>query len=147
MIKREFLEPITESDVFDLKPGEWIWDNRNITRMRHKLSFRLIDTVTEPIGFRQIDILDLNGFGTLENNRPFRLSCIDNDVGEWVCFSEGRFFKFKRVDVASEELIDKIAGFFETDPVNWSALKNCWLENERSDDLRALLKKALESEE
>lgn len=42
----------------------------------------------------------------------------------------------------NEELIDKIASFFEKDE-NWSALKNCWLENGHSDDLRRLLHKAI----
>lgn len=42
----------------------------------------------------------------------------------------------------NEELVDKIASFFEKED-NWSALKNCWLENSRSDDLRKLLHKAI----
>lgn len=41
-----------------------------------------------------------------------------------------------------DKLVDKIASFFETEE-NWKALKNCWLENDRSDDLRRLLAKAL----
>lgn len=40
------------------------------------------------------------------------------------------------------DLIDKIASFFEREE-NWVALKNCWLENDRSDDLRKLLYKTL----
>lgn len=40
------------------------------------------------------------------------------------------------------ELVDKIASFFEREE-NWDALKRCWLENGRSDDLRRLLTKAL----
>ena len=39
-------------------------------------------------------------------------------------------------------LVDKIASFFEREE-NWRALKNCWLENDRSNDLRNLLHKAL----
>ena len=42
----------------------------------------------------------------------------------------------------NEELVDKIVNFFEKED-NWSALKNCWLENSRSDDLRKLLYKAI----
>lgn len=42
----------------------------------------------------------------------------------------------------NEELVDKIANFFEKED-NWPALKNCWLENGRSDDLRKLLHKAI----
>lgn len=41
-----------------------------------------------------------------------------------------------------EMLVDKIASFFEEEE-NWSALKNCWLENGRSNDLRNLLHKAI----
>lgn len=42
----------------------------------------------------------------------------------------------------NEELVDKIASFFEKED-NWHALKNCWLENGRSDDLRSLLREAM----
>lgn len=42
----------------------------------------------------------------------------------------------------NEELIDKIASFFEKED-NWHALKECWLENGRSNDLRRLLCKAI----
>lgn len=48
--------------------------------------------------------------------------------------------KFENMN--DNELVNKIASFFEVEE-NWSALKNCWLENGRSDDLRKLLKKAL----
>lgn len=41
-----------------------------------------------------------------------------------------------------DELVDKIASFFERE-ANWKALKNCWLENDKSDDLRRLLRKAI----
>ena len=40
------------------------------------------------------------------------------------------------------ELVDKIASFFEEDE-NWIELKHCWLENGRSDDLRKLLARAI----
>lgn len=40
------------------------------------------------------------------------------------------------------DLVDNIASFFETEE-NWKALKNCWLENDRSNDLRKLLHTAL----
>ena len=44
-----------------------------------------------------------------------------------------------------EILVDKIATFFEKEE-NWRALKDCWLENDRSDDLRKLLRKAIEED-
>lgn len=46
---------------------------------------------------------------------------------------------------AEEEIIDQIASFFER-PSNWHLLKNAWLENGYSLDLRRLLRKALEEE-
>ena len=42
----------------------------------------------------------------------------------------------------TEALVDKIASFFEREE-NWTALKYCWLENDRSEDLRKLLRAAL----
>ena len=48
----------------------------------------------------------------------------------------------KRSMTNDRKLVDKIASFFEKEE-NWRALKNCWLENDRSDDLRNLLYKAL----
>ena len=45
-------------------------------------------------------------------------------------------------DDKPNELIDKIASFFETEE-NWKALKKCWLEDGRSEDLRSLLYKAI----
>ena len=42
----------------------------------------------------------------------------------------------------NEELVDKIASFFEKED-NWHALKNCWLIDGRSGDLRNLLREAM----
>ena len=41
-----------------------------------------------------------------------------------------------------DELVDKIASFFEMEE-NWKELKNCWLEDGRSDDFRKLLYRAI----
>lgn len=41
-----------------------------------------------------------------------------------------------------DDFVDKIASFFEEEE-NWKALKSCWLEDDRSDDLRRLLHKAI----
>lgn len=50
---------------------------------------------------------------------------------------------YEDVDVCIvDDFVDKIASFFEEEE-NWKALKNCWLENDRSDDLRRLLRKAI----
>lgn len=43
---------------------------------------------------------------------------------------------------SKDELVDKIASFFEKEE-NWSELKQCWLEDGRSNDLRSLLYKAI----
>ena len=40
------------------------------------------------------------------------------------------------------DVVDKIATFFEKEE-HWSALKRCWIENDRSDDLRKLLMEAI----
>ena len=39
-------------------------------------------------------------------------------------------------------LVDKIASFFEREE-NWSMLKGCWLENDKSNCFRKLLHEAL----
>ena len=62
------------------------------------------------------------------------------DEGVWWCDYED-VEEAEEVDECTE-LVDKIASFFEEEE-NWKALKNCWLENDRSDDLRKLLYKAL----
>lgn len=92
-----FMEPITEENIGELKPGDWIWDNRIIIRKEHKRSMGNYETIIEPVGFRQIDILDTDGLGRW-TWMPFMLSTIDYDTTrrEWVYFSEGRFFRFRR---------------------------------------------------
>lgn len=51
-------------------------------------------------------------------------------------------YDYRNIPSENNELVDKIASFFEREE-NWRALKNCWLENDRSNDLRNLLRKAL----
>ena len=46
-----------------------------------------------------------------------------------------------------DAIVDKIARFFEKDRDKWKELKRCWMVNYRSEDLRKLLKEALEREE
>lgn len=73
---------------------------------------------------------------------------ISKDNPEDLIGNDGRIFiAVELIDKAFNEtpavdLIDKIASFFEREE-NWKALKVCWLENDRSDDLRKLLHKAL----
>lgn len=93
------LIPITRDNIHTLKPGEWIWDDKLIERREHKLSLTP-ETITEPIGFRQIHILDLKYFNTIFSNKPFMLSDIDshNSGYRWVYFEDNRFYMLERKD-------------------------------------------------
>lgn len=86
------LVPITRENIYTLKPGDWIWDDKLIERREHKRSL-YDEKITEPIGFRQIHILDFDGFHSW-NNKPFMLSDIDSDHSgyRWVYFEENRFY-------------------------------------------------------
>lgn len=93
------LEPITYENIHELHPGEWIWDSKIYARRAHRKSI-YIESVAEPIGFRQVHILDIQDFPAF-STKPFMLSSIDN-IGfgrgtEWVYFEEGRFYKFINV--------------------------------------------------
>ena len=101
----ELLEPITYENMHELKPGEWIWNNRMVEKRVHK---RTLDTETifEPYGFRQIDILDLKGFGVY-NNQPFMLSTTGGRTygyAEWVYFMVDRFYRFKRQEETKNDI-------------------------------------------
>ena len=87
------LVPITRENIYTLKPGDWIWDDKLIERREHERSLRP-ETITEPIGFRQIHILDLDDFHRW-NSKPFMLSTIDDSYANsytWVYFEENRFY-------------------------------------------------------
>jgi hypothetical protein len=88
--------PITRENIYTLKSGDWIWDDKPIERREHAYSLRP-ETVTEPIGFRQIHILDLRDFAAGWKTKPFMLSDIDSDhYGyRWVYFEENRFYMCK----------------------------------------------------
>ena len=92
------LVPVTPENIFSLKPGGWIWDDKLTERRKHERSLDY-DSVVEPTGFRQIHILDLTNFGTIFNSKPFMLSTIDGyHKSEWVAFEEKRFYMLKRKD-------------------------------------------------
>jgi hypothetical protein len=100
------MEPITPENIHELTPGEWIWDNETISRRDHKRQIG-DDRVTEPIGFRQIHILDAD-----ENRywmQPFMLSTIDSrDSHVWEHLEPNRFYKFKKEKEDRQEIsIDK----------------------------------------
>lgn len=77
------LEPITEEILSELRPGEWIWDNKRIRKTPG-------ERIYEPIGFRKIHTLD-----------PLMISSIHKGRNIGVHFEEGRFFRF-RWDVLKE---------------------------------------------
>lgn len=92
------LIPITRENIYALKPGEWIWDDKLIERKVHRRSLGN-ETISEPIGFRQIHILDLDSFAAGWNTKPFMLSDIDgyNPVSHtWVRFENYRFYMLAR---------------------------------------------------
>lgn len=99
------LEEITYENLHELHPGEWIWDSKRHARRAHKATI-YIDSIVEPIGFRQVHILDLKMFPTY-SSKPFMLSSIDNSGfgrgTEWVHFEEGRFYKFINVITYEED--------------------------------------------
>lgn len=94
------LEPITRDNLNELKPGEWIWDDKIVKRRPHEATLG-DETIMEPIGFRQITILDLKLYPRWSST-PFRLSDVeglDFDArSAWTYFEEGRFFMIKRKD-------------------------------------------------
>lgn len=92
----DLFELITHENIHELQPGEWIWDNKIEARRAHKRSL-YNESVLEPIGFRQVHILDLE---THPMTKPFMLSSIDNigfgNGNAWVFFEPNRFYKFKK---------------------------------------------------
>lgn len=101
----QFLTPITKENLCELQPGEWIWDGYLTARRVHKRSLG-DEFINEPIGFRQIDILDLELYPRY-SSKPFLLTNLHSDRGysaSWEYFEEGRFFMFKRNISALEEV-------------------------------------------
>ena len=88
------LEPITETDLYTLKPGEWIWDNKRVAKAVHKQTLSYQKTY-EPIGFRQIHFLNAREYPK-NTNRPFMLTNhLTNTAHVWEPFEENRYFRFK----------------------------------------------------
>ena len=93
------LEEITYENLRELHPGEWIWDSKLHARRAHKQSI-YNESVVEPIGFRQVHVLQLRDY-PMFSDKPFMLSSIDNtgfgSGTNWVRFEQGRFYKFINV--------------------------------------------------
>lgn len=104
------LEPITYENLHELHPGEWIWDSKLYARRAHKKTI-YNESIVEPIGFRQVHILDLKDFPRF-SSKPFMLTSIDNfgfgRGNEWVHFEHGRFYKFINVITYEEDYDDSI---------------------------------------
>lgn len=93
MINSGYLEPITEDMVEELKEGEWIWDNKLVTRREHTQTL-WPDAVEEPYGFRQIHIL--SDLWPRWSSMPFMLSDHDRGGYTWEYFEDGRYYRFKK---------------------------------------------------
>lgn len=94
----DLFELITYENIHELQPGEWIWDNKQQARRVHKRSI-YNESIVEPIGFRIVNIIDLDGFYRF-HSKPFMPSSIDN-IGfgsgmTWEYFELNRFYKFKK---------------------------------------------------
>lgn len=92
------MEPITYENFNTLKPGDWIWDNNLVERRDHKRSLAN-ERHSEPFGFRQIHILDINDNGYF-GCQPFMLSAnwdSFNYGAVWTYFELDRFYKFKEI--------------------------------------------------
>lgn len=93
------MEPITKDNIDDLRPGEWIWDNKRVKRPTHYLAmYPNTDGAKfgtyEPIGFRQIHILDVPAIAT--TRQIFKLSTNSAERAyTWEQFEENRFYKLK----------------------------------------------------
>lgn len=109
------LEPITYDNIHELKPGEWIWDDKPKTRRQHRRSLSK-DTIIEPTGFRQIHIMDEDDVRDFKwcNASPFMLSTIDDDKINyvWANFKEGRFYRFKALHEKEEK--ENVDNVFDT---------------------------------
>ena len=93
MIDMKLLEPITMENIHELNPGEWIWDNKTVFKREHVRSLGG-DVISEALGFRQIDILDLDLFPKW-GNKPFMLTD-GSSRSTWERFESDRYFRFKR---------------------------------------------------
>lgn len=98
MNKVRNLIPITMNNIHELKPGDWIWDDKKVERARHA---QCLDgsVIFEPCGFRIIHILRLDR--SVYDNKLFMLSDIDRGSISytWEYFEEGRFFMFEKEDL------------------------------------------------
>lgn len=136
----DLMEPITPENLHELTPGEWIWDNDTISRRDHKRQI-CDDRVTEPIGFRQIHILDAD-----ENRywmQPFMLSTIDSRGSHvWEHLEPNRYYKFKKKK-ETDELVGQAAKLFGYNIRSQGELMVGVVLAKDIDDAKTILRKAL----
>lgn len=102
----DLLELITKENIYELQPGDWIWDNKLIERRAHKRTLSN-ETITEPIGFRQIHILDIDTRYGLVYSKPFMLSNNHDSWyqgSNWEIFELNRYYKFKKEVKTNEKI-------------------------------------------
>lgn len=91
----EMMKPITRDNIDRLRLGEWIWDNHSIEKSKHgkKLGW---DKIQEPIGFRQVHIIEDDPFIRNHSSIVFMLSDTYRGGYYWEYFEEGRFYMFRK---------------------------------------------------
>ena len=136
----DLMEPITPENLHELTPGEWIWDNDAISRRDHKRQIS-DGRVTEPIGFRQIHILDAD-----ENRywmQPFMLSTIDSRGSHvWEHLEPNRYYKFKKKK-ETDELLEQTTQLFGYSIRDRGDLSVGIVLARDIDDAKTILRKAL----
>ena len=86
----DLFELITTENIKDLKPGEWIWDSNTTERKVHRRTLGN-ETIMEPIGFVQVDIIDEDD---IKHPRYYE-KIFKVTGGFWEAFYPNKFYKFK----------------------------------------------------
>ena len=83
------LEPITADNLHELCVGEWVWDDKKISRFYQQKNGNIV----ESIGFRRIQVMYDN---PVIKALPFILSDPDSGYNKTERFESGRFYRFKK---------------------------------------------------
>ena len=90
---KKFMEPITYENIHELKEGDWIWDDKAVSKRAHGRHLHHGEFM-EAAGFRQIHILDIENFPRF-SVKPFYLSGCNGVRDFWEYFEPERFYKFR----------------------------------------------------